>query len=198
MKEVCKLLEIKKTHTTPYHPQCNGIVERFNRTLLGMLVTTVDSYPSSWEQNIRRVCLAYNSSVHASTGFSPFFLMFGRQVKLPVDLMYGTTQGKETAVMEYVKNLKDGLLEAYTLLLETDAKQSINGRRASMTERFTENHIVKAILFGCILQLYHLDNPGSCTGPGKDPIKWWKGSETPPTSCKVLGEGDHRSSILTG
>eukprot|EP00731_Ephydatia_muelleri_P034748 Em0075g1a len=64
VKEVCKLLEIKKTHTTPYHPQCNGIVERFNRTLLGMLATTVDSYPSSWEQNIRRVCLAYNSSVH--------------------------------------------------------------------------------------------------------------------------------------
>ena len=78
-------------------------MERFNRTLLGMLATTVDSYPSSWEQNIHRVCLAYNSSVHASTGFSPFFLMFGRQVKLPVDLMYGTTQGKKTAVMEYVK-----------------------------------------------------------------------------------------------
>ena len=68
VKEVCKLLEIRKTHTTPYHPQCNGIVERFNRTLLGTLATTVDSYPSSWEQNIRRVCLAYNSSVHASTG----------------------------------------------------------------------------------------------------------------------------------
>lgn len=69
---------------------------------------------------------------------------------------------------------------------------------ASITERFKENHIVKAILFGSILQLYHLDSPGSCTGPEKDPIKWWKGSEMPPTSCKALGEGDHRSSIMTG
>eukprot|EP00731_Ephydatia_muelleri_P036553 Em0276g5a len=170
VKEVCKLLEIKKTHTTPYHPQCNGIVERFNRTLLGMLATTVDSYPSSWEQNIRRVCLAYNSSVHASTGFSPFFLMFGRQVKLPVDLMYGTTQGKETAVMEYVKNLKDGLLEAYALV--RDRCETEHKRQKSIYDR----------------KLYHLDNPGSCTGPGKDPIKWWKGSETPPTSCKVANE----------
>ena len=97
--------------------------------------------------------------------------MFGRQVKLPVDLMYGTTLGKESAVMEYVKNLKDGLWR-HTLLLETDAKQSIKGRRASMTERFMENHIVKVISFGCILQLYRLDSPGSCTGPGKDPIRW--------------------------
>eukprot|EP00731_Ephydatia_muelleri_P010034 Em0005g620a len=133
VKEVCKLLEIKKTHTTPYHPQCNGIVERFNRTLLGMLATTVDSYPSSWEQNIRRVCLAYNSSVHASTGFSPFFLMFGRQVKLPVDLMYGTTQGKETAVMEYVKNLKDGLLEAYALV--RDRCETEHKRQKSIYDR---------------------------------------------------------------
>ena len=88
VKEICNILEVKKTHTTPYNPLGNGMVGRFNRTLLDMLSTTVGKHPSNWEQNIRRVCLAYNSSVHASTGLSPFFLMFGRQVKLPVDLMY--------------------------------------------------------------------------------------------------------------
>ena len=88
VKEICKLLGVRKTHTTPYHPQGNGMVERFNRTLLDMLSTTVGDHPSNWEHNLRKVCLAYNSSVHASTGFSPFFLMFGRQVTLPVDLMY--------------------------------------------------------------------------------------------------------------
>ena len=81
-------------------------------------------------------------------------------------------------------------------MLETDAKQSINGRRASMTERFTENHIVKAILFGCILQLYHLDNPGSCTGPGKDPIKWWKGSESGDATYKLQGTRGRRPQIV--
>ena len=102
VKEVCNLLGVRKTRTTPYHPQGNGMVERFNRNLLGMLSTTVGNHPSSWEQNIRKVCLAYNSSVHSSTGYSPFFLMFGRQVKLPVDLMYGTGEVAEVSVPAYV------------------------------------------------------------------------------------------------
>ena len=196
VKEVCKLLEIKKTHTTPYHPQCNGIVERFNRTLLGMLATTVDSYPSSWEQNIRRVCLAYNSSVHASTGFSPFFLMFGRQVKLPVDLMYGTTQGKETAVMEYVKNL---LLEAYALV--RDRCETEHKRQKSIYDRKVHGEPYSEC------DLVWLYTPAVPSGQSRKLHRPWKGpykvverlgDATYTTSCKVLGEGDHRSSILTG
>ena len=167
VKEVCKLLEIKKTHTTPYHPQCNGIVERFNRTLLGMLATTVDSYPSSWEQNIRRVCLAYNSSVHASTGFSPFFLMFGRQVKLPVDLMYGTTQGKETAVMEYVKNLKDGLLEAYALV--RDRCETEHKRQKSIYDRKVHGEPYSE---GDLVWLY---TPAVPSGQSRKLHRPWKG-----------------------
>ena len=49
VKEICKLLGVRKTHTTPYHPQGNGMVERFNRTLLDMLSTTVGDHPSNWE-----------------------------------------------------------------------------------------------------------------------------------------------------
>eukprot|EP00731_Ephydatia_muelleri_P037037 Em0384g2a len=83
VKEICELLQIRKTRTTPYHPQCNGMVERFNRTLLDMLSTAVGNHQADWQQHIRKLCLAYNSSVHSSTGFTPFFLMFGmRQAKL--------------------------------------------------------------------------------------------------------------------
>ena len=68
LKEICRILNVKKTRTSPYHPQCDGLVERFNRTLLDMLGTTTQDHPFDWEDQIHKVCMAYNTSVHASTG----------------------------------------------------------------------------------------------------------------------------------
>ncbi|CAB4025470.1 Retrovirus-related Pol poly from transposon [Paramuricea clavata] len=77
-KKITDILGIKKTRTTPYHPQCDGVVERMNRTLKDILSKLV---------NERQALLAYRSTVQTSTGFSPHFLMFGRETKIPVDLM---------------------------------------------------------------------------------------------------------------
>ena len=74
VKEICELLQIRKTRTTPYHTQCNGMVERFNRTLLDMLSTAVGNHQADWQQHIRKLCLAYNSSVHSSTRFTSVLL----------------------------------------------------------------------------------------------------------------------------
>ena len=118
MKEICKLLNIRKTRTTPYHPQCDGLVERFNRTLLNMLATTTRQYPFNWEDQIRKVCMAYNTSVHSSTGYTPFYLMFGREARLPIDLMYGTGNNKDMPITEYANQLKKGLEDAYSCARE--------------------------------------------------------------------------------
>lgn len=115
LSEVCRILHIHKSRTTPYHPQSDGMIERFNRTLLDMLATTVKENPTNWESHLRQVCLAYNTTVHSTTGFTPFYLMFGRQARLPIDLMYGSPE-KELPVHEYAATLRTQLQRAYQLV----------------------------------------------------------------------------------
>ena len=113
IKEICQIFNIDKTRTTAYHPQCDGLVERFNRTLQDMIATTIKDHPFDWEGAIRKVCFAYNSSVHSTTGHTPFFLMFGRETKLPIDLAYGTQTQDVTLVSQHARDLKKTLEQAY-------------------------------------------------------------------------------------
>jgi len=76
IKELSKMLQINKTHTTPYHPQSDGLVERLNHTIISMLATMVNDHS---EEHLPRVTFAYNISEQVSTGFTRFYMMFGRQ-----------------------------------------------------------------------------------------------------------------------
>ncbi|KAL5468841.1 hypothetical protein EMCRGX_G029964 [Ephydatia muelleri] len=118
MQEICKLLNMYKSRTTPYHPQSDGLVERLNRTLISMLATSVHEHSGDWDRYLRQLCMAYNTSVQSSTTFTPFFLMFGRQAKLPMDVVYGLTPTEAQPCTEYAQNLKDRLGEAYTKVRE--------------------------------------------------------------------------------
>ena len=77
MKDVCDLLGIKKLNTTAYHPQCNGMVERFNRTIKAMLRKHAVMFASQWDQYLPGVLWAYRNTPHDATGEKPSFLMFG-------------------------------------------------------------------------------------------------------------------------
>jgi len=128
LAEICKILQIKKTKTTPYHPQCDGLVERFNRTLLSMLAVSTDKHPFDWEQQLRKVCMAYNTSIQSSTGFTPFYLMFGRQARLPVDIIYGTStpENEGQGVGQYAMSLKKKMAEAFELVRESTSKHHMH------------------------------------------------------------------------
>ena len=116
IKELANLLQIRKTRTTPYHPQSDGLVERFNRILLSMLSTAVADHTWNWEDHLRPLCYAYNSSVQASTGYTPFFLMFGRQARLPVDLAFQLPNKQPVPHNDYVAKLQQMLQESYKVV----------------------------------------------------------------------------------
>ncbi len=77
-----------------------------------MLATTVQEHPFEWESHLAKVCMAYNSSTHPATGYRPFFLMFGYQAKLPVDIVYGAPQDGSTHT-DYAANLTKALNKAF-------------------------------------------------------------------------------------
>ncbi|KAL5479401.1 hypothetical protein EMCRGX_G022921 [Ephydatia muelleri] len=80
--QLSEILGIKRRLTTPYHPQANGLDERFNQTLQNMLVKYVDM----WSHYLDTCAFAYNTSRHDSTKYTPFMLMFGRRATLPIDV----------------------------------------------------------------------------------------------------------------
>ena len=93
---MCHLLGIKKTRTTPFHPQSDGMVERFNRTLEAQLSKFVSDHQRDWNQLVPLLLMAYRTSVHETTGQTPARLMLGRDLRLPVDLLIGRPELEHT------------------------------------------------------------------------------------------------------
>ena len=85
MTDVCRLLGIKKLNTTAYHPQCDGMVERFNRTLKTMLRKHADVFGKQWDKFLPGVLWAYRNTPHDSTGEKPSFLLFGIDCRSPTE-----------------------------------------------------------------------------------------------------------------
>ena len=85
VQDICNLFKIKKLYTTAYHPQTDGLVERFNRTLCDMLACYVQGEPETWDSYLPFVTFAYNTSVQTSLKEKPFYLFYGRQPNLPTD-----------------------------------------------------------------------------------------------------------------
>ncbi|CAC5383596.1 unnamed protein product [Mytilus coruscus] len=88
-KELCAKLKIDKTRTTSFRPQSNGLVERYNRTLENTSSKYISKNQRDWNEQLPWALMAYNSSEHETTKFSSSMLMLGREIQLPVDLIYG-------------------------------------------------------------------------------------------------------------
>lgn len=86
-REMENFCGIVKARTTPYHPQTNGTCERMNSTLLHMLRTLAESEKPKWHEHVNKLVSAYNATTHSTTGYSPHFLLFGKEPIIPLDLL---------------------------------------------------------------------------------------------------------------
>ena len=115
LQSICKLLEIDKTLTSGYHPQSDGLVERANRTIENIISKYVQYDQKDWDVHVPYALMAYRASPQETTGLSPNFLMFGREVGIPLSILAGKVPGStgEVSEAEYTLKVRERLEEAF-------------------------------------------------------------------------------------
>uniref|UniRef100_A0A3B3HTT0 Gypsy retrotransposon integrase-like protein 1 n=1 Tax=Oryzias latipes TaxID=8090 RepID=A0A3B3HTT0_ORYLA len=141
IQELLQVAGVKKSRTTPYHPMGNGQTERFNRTLGSMIRALPPRDKSKWPQMLQTLTFAYNCTVHESTGYAPFYLMFGRIPRLPVDVMFHHVERNDeiTDYNNYVERIRENLREALAVAqANTDTSQQRQARLYNMRTKGTD------------------------------------------------------------
>ena len=119
IRDMCKLLDIEKTRTTPWHPQSDGMIERFNRTLETLLRQSITEDQRNWDLQTPLCCMAYRASVHETTRKTPNYLMLGRELPMPSHLLVATPeQEKNKNMHQYVQKLEENMQSAHRVARE--------------------------------------------------------------------------------
>ena len=129
-KEICAMARVKKLRTTSYHPQTNRQCECFNKTLIHMIGTLPANAKSDWRDWIFTLVHSYNCSTSSTTGFSPYFLIYGREPKLPIDIEYGVSlTGSYSDCKSYTDKLQHRLKWAHEAAQKCMDKESLWHKR---------------------------------------------------------------------
>ncbi|XP_023223278.1 uncharacterized protein LOC111624612 [Centruroides sculpturatus] len=126
MREVCDLLHIERLLTTAYHPQCNGMVERLNKTLIDILTHYVDKDQRNWDEMVPYALFAYNTTVHSSTNETPYYLLYGRDPIYPFDVVTEPNRPSYDISENYASELRARLALAHKLAQEHAEKAAID------------------------------------------------------------------------
>ena len=119
-REMCKLLEINKSQTTPVHPSSDGFVERMNRTVENILSKLIREDQKDWDTHLDLIVIAYNSTSQEGVGVSPHRLVYGEEMLLPLDIMTEnlSEHNDEVNPSEYASGLRVKLRAMYEFVRE--------------------------------------------------------------------------------
>ncbi|UYV65871.1 K02A2.6-like, partial [Cordylochernes scorpioides] len=122
MKEVMKMCKVKHCFTTSYHPQTNGLTERLNRTLVNMISMYVNTDQKNWDEILPFITHAYNTTIQETTGYSPFFLLFGREPMSLLDDENIPTDSNMDDYDEYIENYLDKIARTRQVVINNTEK----------------------------------------------------------------------------
>ena len=126
---LCELYRVQKLRTSPYHDQTNGQVECMNQTIIHMIGKLEEDRKACWLEHLPELLMAYNATRSAVTGYSPYYLLFGRRPRIPVDYLFPTLHDSphqtkmEVSVVAMQKRLKEGFTVVRCLTSEEVARQ---------------------------------------------------------------------------
>ena len=184
IKECCELLGIRKTRTTPMHPESDGMVERFNRTLVQEIAKRCRHGQTDWDKYIPTILMAYRSAEHEATGYTPAQLMLGRDLNLPLDMLMERppdSQGDVHTTTEFARNLRIHM-SAIRFTVANNLKMSAETMKRRKDAKATANQYIE----GDQVWLY---NPRRKKGQSPKFSSPWEG---PYSVVKVLSAVTYR------
>ncbi len=117
VRQICAIMNTRQSHTTAYHLQTDGLVERFNGTLAEGLSMYVSSNQKDWDKHLSMILFAYRVSLHSTTHESPFYLLYGREPRLPVDAaLLSSTSNLSTSLSEHRARVVQNLERAQRII----------------------------------------------------------------------------------
>ena len=194
LKEVCRLTNTEKVFTTSFHPQTDGQVERFNKTLTTMLSFYTSRDQKDWDVFIPYVLFAYRAASHSSTKESPFFLLYGRDPLLPSDLVLRDLTESASSVDDYKHNLARTLSEAWKV-----AKDCIE-KAQDKQKKYYDRRVTLTADKLAIGDRVYVHMPAKTKGLTPKLQHKWKGpmriTELTDTNCKIVSVREPRSKSM--
>ena len=166
-KQLCDLLWIHKKRTSVYRPWANGVAERVNRSLMESVRCCLKDDRRDWDLFVPMTASAMRATVNRSTGYTPNYLTFARQIDLPADLVYGTPvpAQDDKKIDEFVRNLRRDLRQAYEKARENlKQMQKTNKRKYDLKSLRIQYEVGD--------QIYLLDHPTDTETSKKLQPKW--------------------------
>ena len=144
MKQLCLILDVKHIKSSPYHPESNGCLERWHATLKATLRKYPEKY-SEWDKVIKYILFACRSAPHANTGYSPFELVFGRQLRGPLDVVHEGWMGgdlPQSSAVEWIANMRDTLALVWEVAVVKEQrakdKMALRSEQKAKSRHFTK------------------------------------------------------------